>query len=185
MIWKNINLRTYTEIYAILTNTELEQDERIIYLCMLFDKDILNKPIAEFKTLSTEIMDLLKSEPKKTKVKDKYKLNGTTYKLHKDFGTLTTSQFIDFQNYLKDGFELQDYNKTLSVFLIPEGETYNNGNYDMKQLQTDIDKYLSIVDALTIADFFLRISEVFVRYFQRYLHNTMKKMKKENKNNKI
>lgn len=188
MIWKNINLRTYTELYAILTNKELEQDERLIFLCMLFDNEILSKPIAEFKTLSSEIMDLLKSEPKKTKVKDKYKLNGSTYNLHKDFGTLTTSQFIDFQNYLKDGFELQDYNKVLSVFLIPEGEIYNNGNYDIKQLQADIDNYLSIVDALTIADFFLRISKVFVVYFQRYLHNTMKKMKKEkekNQDNKI
>ena len=185
MKYIDISLGQYTEIYSILTNTEIEQDERIIYLCMLFDKDILNKPIADFKTLSTEIMDLLKSEPKKTKVKDKYKLNGITYKLHKDFGTLTTSQFIDFQNYLKDGFELHNYNQVLSVFLIPEGETYNNGNYDMKQLQADIDNYLSIVDALTIADFFLRISKVFAHYFQRYLHNTMKKMKKENKNNKI
>lgn len=183
MNWKNINLRTYTEIYVILTNKDIEEDERLIFLCMLFDKDILNKPIAEFKTLSTEIMDLLKSEPKKTKVKDKYKLNGINYKLHKDFGTLTTSQFIDFQNYLKDGFELHNYNQVLSVFLIPEGETYNNGNYDIKELQNDIDNYLSIVDALTIADFFLRISKVFAHYFQQYLHNTMKKMKKENKNN--
>jgi hypothetical protein len=188
MKYTDIKLGQYVEIYSILTNVELEQDERIIYLCMLFDKDILNKPIGEFKTLSSEIMDLLKSEPKKTKVKDKYKLNGTTYRLHKDFGTLTTSQFIDFQNYLKDGFELQEYNKILSVFLIPEGEIYNNGNYDIKQLQADIDNYLSIVDALTIADFFLRISKVFVVYFQRYLHHTMKKMKKEkkkNQNNKI
>lgn len=185
MKYTDINLGQYTEIYVILTNKDIEEDERLIFLCMLFDKDILNKPIGEFKTLSTEIMDLLKSEPKKTKVKDKYKLNGTTYRLHKDFGTLTTSQFIDFQNYLKDGFELHNYNQVLSVFLIPEGETYNNGNYDIKELQNDIDDYLSIVDALTIADFFLRISKVFAHYFQRYLHKTMKKMKKENKNNKI
>ena len=184
MKYTDIKLGQYTEIYSILTNAEIEQDERIIYLCMLFDKDILNKPIAEFKTLSTEIMDLLKSEPKKTKVKDKYKLNGTTYKLHKDFGTLTTSQFIDFQNYLKDGFELQDYNKVLSVFLVPEGETYNNGNYDIKQLQNDIDNYLSIVDALTIADFFLRTTKVFLHSFQKSLQSKMKKLKKEqNKQN--
>lgn len=185
MKYTDISLGQYTEIYVILTNKDIEEDERLIFLCMLFDKDILNKPIAEFKTLSTEIMELLKTEPIKEPIKDKYKLNKTTYILHKDFGTLTTSQFIDFSNYLKDGFELQDYNKILSVFLIPEGETYNNGNYDMKQLQADIDNYLLIVDALTIADFFLRISKVFVVYFQRYLNNTMKKMKKENKNNKI
>jgi hypothetical protein len=185
MKYTDIKLGQYVEIYSILTNTELEQDERLIFLCMLFDKDILNKPIAEFKTLSTEIMELLKTEPIKEPIKDKYKLNGTNYILHKDFATLTTSQFIDFQNYLKDGFELSDYNKILSVFLIPEGETYNNGKYSIEQLQYDIDKYLSIEQALGIADFFLRISKVFVRYFQKYLHHTMKKMKKENKNNKI
>lgn len=151
---------------------------------MLFDRDILNKPIAEFKQLSNSIVELLKTEPMKNSVKDKYKLNGVTYTLHKDFGTLTTSQFIDFQNYLKDGCTFDKYNQILSVFLIPEGETYNNGKYDIKQLQRDIDDYLSITNAIGIADFFLRTTKVFLHSFQKSLQSKMKKLKKEqNKQN--
>lgn len=179
MTYKDITLKRYVEIVSLLTDGNLESDERLIYLCMLFDKVILNKPIAEFKQLTTEISSLLSTEPSKEPIKNKYKLNGTTYKLHKDFGTLTTSQFIDFQNYLKDGFELQDYNKILSVFFIPEGETYNNGNYDIEQVQYDIDNYLTIEQALGIADFFLRISKHFANYFQKYLSKKMKMMKKK------
>lgn len=184
MNYNEISLGQYTEIYSILTNTEIDQEERLIYLCMLFDKDILNKPITEFKQLSNSIVELLKTEPIKNSVKDKYKLNGVTYKLHKDFGTLTTSQFIDFQNYLKNGCTFDKYNQVLSVFLIPEGETYNNGKYDIKQLQRDIDNHLCICDGLGIADFFLRTTKVFLHSFQKSLQSKMKKLKKEqNKQN--
>ena len=183
MFYKDISLKRYTEIYNILTDNTLDQEKRLIYLCMLFDKDILNKPISEFKQLSNSIVELLKTEPTKNSVKDKYKLNGTVYKLHKDFGTLTTSQFIDFQNYLKDGCTFDKYNQILSVFLIPEGETYNNGKYDVKQLQHDIDNHLSICDCLGIADFFLRTTKVFLHSFQKSLQSKMKKLKKENKQN--
>ena len=82
MFYKDISLKNYTELYAILTNKDIEQDERLIFLCMLFDKDILNKPIAEFKTLSSEIMDLLKSEPKKTKVKDIFQIINSYNTIH-------------------------------------------------------------------------------------------------------
>lgn len=178
MTYKDITLKRYVEIVSILTDGNLESDERLIYLCMLFDNEILSKPITEFKRLTTEISGLLSTEPSKEPIKNKYKINGTTYKLHKDFGTLTTSQFIDFQNYLKDGFELQDYNKILSVFFIPDGETYNNGKYSIEQVQYDIDNYLTIEQALGIADFFLRISKHFANYFQKYLSKKMKMMKK-------
>lgn len=179
MNYKDISIGQYVELYSILTNTELEQDERLLYLCMLFDSNILQKPISEFKRLSNELITLLREEPIKETVKDKYKINGTVYRLHKDFGTLTTSQFIDFQNYLKDGFELQDYCKVLSVFLIPDGETYNNGNYDIKQLQNDIDNHLSITDALSISAFFLQIGNTFLECTQKYLRHKMKKWQKE------
>lgn len=182
MNYNEISLGRYSEIYNILTDNTLEQDERLLYLCILFDKDILNKPISEFKKLSNSIVELLKTEPMKNSVKDKYKLNGTVYKLHKDFGTLSTSQFIDFSNYLKDGCTFDKYNQVLSVFLIPDSETYNNGKYDVKQLQHDIDNHLSICDSLGIADFFLRTTKVFLHSFQKSLQSKMKKLKKEQNN---
>ena len=52
-----------------------------------------------------------------------------------DLTKVTVAQFIDYQNYIKE--TPVKFEKVLSVFIIPEGHTYNDG-YDLQQAQQDM-----------------------------------------------
>lgn len=158
MTWENINLRTYSEIYNILTSDEIEQDEKLVLITQLiFNINVLEKPIMEVKKYFDEVNSLLKTDIPKEVVQDTYIINNTKYKLFKDVEKISTAMFIDYSNYLQNNFNINNYNEFLSIFLIPETHTYNDG-YDIRKVQHDIDNYLSIVSAYSIASFFLSYS---------------------------
>lgn len=158
MSWENINLRTYAEIYNILTSDEIEQDEKLVLITQLiFNINVLEKPIMEVKKYFDEVNSLLKTDIPKEIVQDTYIINNTKYKLFKDVEKISTAMFIDYSNYLQNNFNINNYNEFLSIFLIPETHTYNDG-YDIRKVQADIDNYLPIVSAVSIADFFLSYS---------------------------
>lgn len=158
MTWKNINLRTYSEIYNILTSDEIEQDEKLVLITQLiYNINVLEKPIIEVKKYFEEVNRLLKTDIPKEAVQDTYIINNVKYKLFKDVEKISTAMFIDYSNYLQNNFNINNYNEFLSIFLIPEGHTYNDG-YDVRKVQSDIDDYLPIVSAVSIADFFLSYS---------------------------
>lgn len=168
MTWENISLKQYIEVYNIIINDDIPQDEKLVLVTqLLYGVDVLNKPITEVKTYFNAVGELLTTEPSKMPLKDKYSINGITYKLDKQIEKITTAQFIDYTNITKE-ISINNYNEFLSIFLIPEGHTYNDG-YDIRKVQNDIDNYLSIVEALSIADFFLRYSIHSLKIFRKYL----------------
>lgn len=144
MTWENISLKQYIEVYNIIINDEIPQDEKLVLVTqLLYGVDVLNKPITEVKTYFNAVGELLTTEPSKMPLKDKYSINGVTYKLDKQIEKITTAQFIDYTNITKE-ISINNYNEFLSIFLIPEGHKYNDG-YDVRKTQNDIDNYLSIV----------------------------------------
>ena len=140
----------------------------------------LNKYIEQMKFLGEKVP--------KMKLRDKYKLGQNTYILKKDLKDFTVAQWIDFQNFLKNGSDTDNYSNLLSVFFLPEGET-EYGEYDVESVRNDINNFLSIADANSIASFFLRyqktLSIVFLLSTKRKILKTplekkeKKKIKKE------
>lgn len=168
MTWENISLKQYVEIYNIIIDNDIPQDEKLVMVTqLLYGVDIINKPITEVQRYFKLVGDLLTTEPKKLPLKDKYVINDTTYILDRNIEKISTAQFIDYSNCTKE-ISINNYNEFLSIFLIPQGHKYNDG-YDIRKTQTDIDNYLSIEEALGIADFFLTYSMHSLKIFRKYL----------------
>ena len=155
MDWTKVSLKQYNDIREIILNPDFSEEDRLILLInILFGIDALKLKTSE---LNKYINDLkfLNTTPPKMKIRDKYRLGQNTYILKKDLKDFTVAQWIDFQNFLKNGSDTDNYANLLSVFFIPEGQT-EYGEYDVESVRNDINNFLSIPDATSIASFFLR-----------------------------
>ena len=158
MNWFNISLKKYIELKDLYLDPEITDEDRLFYqIKILFDIDPLKLKPTELHKCINEMKFLSEKVPK-VKLKSTYKLGQNTYVLKKDLKDFSVAQWIDFQNFLKEGSDIDNYAKLLSVFFFPEGKDvkeYGEG-YDIEQVRYDINNYLSIPDATSIASFFLR-----------------------------
>lgn len=157
MNWFNISLKKYIELKDLYLDPELSDEDRLIYqIKILFDIDPLKLKPSELHKYINEMRFLGEKIPK-VKLKSKYILGQNTYVLKKDLKDFNVSMWIDFQNFLKEGSDIDNYAKLLSVFFFPEGKDvkdYGEG-YDIEQVRQDINNHLLITDAMSISSFFL------------------------------
>ena len=158
MNWFNISLKKYIELKDLYLDPEITDEDRLLYqIKILFDIDPLKLKTTELHKYINEMKFLGEKIPK-VKLKSKYVLGENTYVLKKDLKDFNVSMWIDFQNFLKEGGgNIDNYYKILSVFFFPEGKDvkdYGEG-YDIEQVRNDINNHLSIIDANSIASFFL------------------------------
>ena len=156
MNWTELSLKKYNEIKDLYLDTELSDEDRLIYqIRILFDVDPLKLKTSELHKYINDMKFLGEKVPK-VKLKSTYKLGENTYTLRKDLRFLTVAQWLDFQNFLKDsGGDTDNYANLLSVFFFPKGETEYGENYDIEQVRQDINNHLSIAEAMSISSFFL------------------------------
>ena len=155
MNWTDVSLKQYNDIKEIYLNPEFSDEDRIILLInILFGIDALKLKTSELNKY-LEQMKFLNSAPPKMKLKDKYKLGENWYILKKDLKDFTVAQWIDFQNFLKNGADTDNFANLLSVFFLPENQEEYGENYNIEEVRQDINNHLSIADANSIAGFFL------------------------------
>lgn len=152
--WKDVTLAEFSQIRAILNDEGRDSEEKMIGLAAVLqgvDEDtILEMPLDKVAPIF-EMVQGLDKKPEPAKVRKTYLLNGWTLKVSDK--TMTLAQWIDFQNYARDGFE-DHLGDILSVVLIPEGKKYNE-DYDMALLKRDLQLF-SVGDALAVCFFFQR-----------------------------
>ena len=157
MNWFNISLKKYIELKDLYLDPELSDEDRLIYqIKILFDIDPLKLKPTELHKYINEMRFLGEKVPK-VKLKSTYVLGENTYVLKKDLKDFSVAQWLDWNNFLKEGSDIDNYAKLLSVFFFPDGKDvkdYGEG-YDIEQVRNDINNYLSIPDATSIASFFL------------------------------
>ena len=154
MNWTEVSLKQYNDIKQIFLEPDFSEEDRIILLInILFGVDALKLKTSEINSYVSQLK-FLSTNPPKMKLKEKYKLGENWYILRRNLKDFTVAQWIDFQNFLKNGADTDNYNNLLSVFFLPEGQT-EYGEYDVEQVRNDINNYLSISDATSIASFFL------------------------------
>ena len=157
MNWFNISLKKYIELKDLYLDPEITDEDRLFYqIKILFDIEPLKLKPTELHKYINEMKFLGEKVPK-VKLKSTYKLGENTYILKKDLKDFSVAQWVDFQNFLKEGSDIDNYAKLLSVFFFPEGKDvkdYGEG-YDIEQVRNDINNHLSIIDATSIASFFL------------------------------
>lgn len=154
MKWTDLTLDKFNELKEIYLDPELDEQDRVLYqIQVIFEKDPFKMKMQELNKYIKE-MDFLSEKIPNMKVADKYVLGGETLVLSKKIQDFTVAQWLDFTNFIKNGSTTDNYPAILSVFLIPKGKEYNE-NYDIDEVRKLIGKYLSIPDAMAVADFFL------------------------------
>ena len=160
MNWTDVSLKKYIEIKDLYLDPEFSDEDRIILLInILFGVDALKLKTTELNKY-IEQMKFLGEKVPKMKIREKYKLGENWYILRRNLKDFNVSMWIDFQNFLKNGSDTDNYANLLSVFFLPEGQTEYGENYDVEQVRQDINNHLSIADANSIAGFFLRYQKI-------------------------
>ena len=155
MNWTDVSLKQYNDIKQIFLEPDFSEEDRIILLInILFGIDALKLKTTELNKYVNDLKFLNTTLPK-MKLKEKYKLGENWYILRRNLKDFTVAQWIDFQNFLKNGADTDNFANLLSVFFIPEGQTEYGENYNIEEVRQDINNHLSIADASSLAGFFL------------------------------
>ena len=184
MNWTELSLKKYNDIKDLYLDTELSDEDRLIYqIRILFDVDPLKLKTSELRNYIDKMKFLGEKVPK-VKLKSTYKLGENTYTLKKDLRNLTVAQWLDWQNFLKDGgSDTDNYANLLSILFFPKGETEYGDGYDIEEVRRDINNHLSIAEAMSISSFFLTYRKKLLLLFLLYTKKQILKtpLTKENK----
>lgn len=160
MNWTNISLGKYNQIKEIFLDPDFTEEDRLIYeIKILFGVDALKLNLNELHKYINELSFLGEKIPK-MKIKETYNLGGNVYILKKNLKDFTVAQWIDWQNFLKNGADTDNFANLLSVFFFPKGESEYAEGYDIETVRHDLNDFLSIADALSISSFFLLYRKV-------------------------
>ena len=189
--WENISIDKYYEIKDILDDeTDDDITKNVKMVAVITDKDedeVWSMDMAEAGEYISRLQFLNKFElPKNPNMK--IKLPNYDLVVMKDVSRISVAQYVDFQNFVKlplrEGME-----KILSIFLIPEGCSYNTG-YDIIDLQKEIRENISFRVAEGLLSFFIeKYGELLIHslvYCRRQVKKTkdpemMEKFKKTEK----
>ena len=169
MNWNDISIKQYNDIKNLYLDTELSDEDRLILqINILFGVDALKLKTNELHKYINE-MKFLGSKIPKMKLKKEYQLGNNTYTLKKELKDVTVAQWIDWQNFLKDGSDTDNYANLLSIFFFPKGEDEYGDGYDIEQVRSDINNHLSIAEAMSISSFFLTYRKALSIRFLLYM----------------
>ena len=177
--WNKMSIKDYCKIQEYANNKEMEAFDVevgfISVLCGVSEEEILNLPVPEFQRLRSQGQFIAEFPETKAKAPKKLILNNKEYEVHTDMSKIITSQYIDFQTFIK----LNDLNKylpnILACFIVPKGCQYGDGNYDMDELIEDIRNELGVLTAMEMCNFFMK---AFLSYMDAILRYSEKKMRK-------
>lgn len=154
-IWDNISVGEFIELRTIITDESRDAESKKIAIAALLqgvtEDELLDMPLAEAHE-AFELAEQLNSRPKRARVRTIYRVGPWTLRAT-EAQEMSVAQWVDFQTY---GREMEKHLvDILSVALVPEGKSYNDG-YDIEKLKVDITNKMMIPDALAVCFFFQR-----------------------------
>ena len=153
--WDNISVGEFVEIKAILDDKSRAFDEKQIALAALLkgisEDELLTMPLDEARE-AFALANSLDCPPKRSRIRRLYQVGAWTLRATES-KDMTVAQWVDFQTF---GRQMEkNLVEVLSVALVPNGKTYNEG-YDIEALKRDIRNKMMIPDALAVCFFFQR-----------------------------
>jgi hypothetical protein len=174
---KNINDFTIKE-YQEYTNL-LKNDDSIFDILAMHG--IENSYELDNNTFTKYRQEAASMQLKNVGTKLIYQIGNQKYKACLNLTKIKAAQFIDFQGYMSD-YKLE---QVLSVFLIPIKKSIlgkqiankYNDNYDVLEVQNNIFNNMKMIDANSLASFFLTSSINLLEVKKAYSEKQMMKMK--------
>lgn len=180
--WDSITIEKYYGIKDILDDEStdyLTKNVQLVSLILDVDEDeVWNMDLSIVGDYIDKLQFLNRFElPKSPNLK--IKLPSYNLLVMKDLSKINMSQYVDFQNFASLPLR-ESMDKILSIFLIPEGKTYNT-DYDILDLQREIRDNISFRTAEGLFNFFLmEFSGLLIRSLNSY-RKMMKKEKDQRK----
>lgn len=181
--WDKISIKKFNEIKDIFSEKKLTEESDILdtnirlvaCLCDSTEDEVINLPVNELNNLLSQT-DFLKEEPK-VNIRTEYEVCGEKYELVTDLKKITTSQYIDYQTFIKDGYK--NMANICAVFLLPKGKKYGE-NYDILDIGSIFEQNLRYVDAMAIFGFFFLQFKISIKIIlDSSIRMMKKKMRKE------
>ena len=177
--YEKLTIGVYDELQEIYESNISDYEKNVEIVALFNDMDVADVEDLSLTTFNTLLQStaFLYEMPKKKIVATKYILGGTEFDVVLDMQSLTVSQYLDYQEFVKN----PDKNRVelLSVFLVPMGKKY--GDYNMQEVHKLIRDNLSIIDAIALTDFFLLLSQSLMKVTLRSLKRRLKRMKRKMK----
>ena len=177
--YRKLSIAKYDEIKKIMEKDIDDIDKQVELIACLADIDIdkvYNFPLTKYEELVEKASFLLELPKPKNNFPNKLSIGDRKYSIMKNVEKMTTGQYIDLQTYIKNDMGIA---YILTTIIIPEGCEYNDGKYNIDDLQKDIYNNFNIEDAISIAFFLRRKLQIIIESTLHFLDWKLKKMKKK------
>lgn len=182
--WSDITINDYKEILEIQQreyDSDLEKGIAVLsVLCGVDEDELYSIPISQLNGLLSGISWMNNEFTFNQNWNSKYiKINGVKYDVIVDINKFTVAQYADFQIYWDKRDDVNYMGKLLTIFIIPDGKKYNDG-YDIVELASILENYVSITDYNSVCFFFLKDLTLSTKASLYYsVWETMKMIRKE------
>lgn len=182
--WSDITINDYKEILEIQQreyDSDLEKGIAVLsVLCGVDEDELYSIPISQLNGLLSGISWMNNEFTFNQNWNSKYiKINGVKYDVIVDINKFTVAQYADFQIYWDKRDDVNNMGKLLTIFIIPDGKKYNEG-YDIVELASILENYVSITDYNSVCFFFLKDLMLSTKASLFYsVWETMKMIRKE------
>jgi hypothetical protein len=180
--YKELTIGKFQELHKVDWMSKEDIDKQVTMIAILNDmteEEVLLLPIPKYTKLASNTAFLQQPPKPHNKIPNKFKINDNEYVLLSDVRDMTAGQYIDYQQYVAaDDLDLY-LPYIISCFLIPKGKKY--GEYNIDAVIDEIRNYLSVEEALSIANFFTKKSQNLTRATLFCLEWKMKRARKKMK----
>ena len=170
--WDQVSLKKYQMMLAVDPESEDAGLERMAIANDMTLDELMNAPLTEANDMA-EAMQFMQKPPKPRHTKKVYVINGREYTLKADPRSITTAQYIDYDQLQNKA----DLLEVLAIVMVPPGHLYNDG-YDFEQAKSDMGD-LTVEDAVSISDFFTRALSLYTLVAIRQAMKALKQAKKD------
>lgn len=154
-LWDNISVGEFLDLRTIIADEGRSAEDRQIAIAALLqgvsEDELLTMPLDEARE-AFALANSLDTPPKRSRIRRLYQVGAWTLRATES-KDMTVAQWVDFQTFGRD--MEKNIVEVLSVALVPNGKTYNEG-YDIEALKRDIRNKMMIPDALAVCFFFQR-----------------------------
>lgn len=169
MNWNDITFKQFEQM-SELDESLLPEEKTYEIMRIIYGEDVFDLPVIEFKAKANQLSFLNDPMPQPL-VRKSYKVNDTKYTMMQDIHNMSTAQYIDYTNFIKQ----KNFKGCVAVFLIPEGHKYNDG-YDIADTINDIE-HMPAPEVAALSFFFKRYLTSYIVILTLYLRRKIKKDK--------
>ena len=187
--WSNITVEDFYKLKEIEESKDTEDIKQLKKLAFIIEKPyevLKNYSLQDIQDLAPNLNNLswqlfsdTFEKQKKNKI-TKIKLNGKEYIVWVDIPSMTYAQFVAFQ----EANRTQNISAIWTSIIIPKGKKYGE-DYDMDELQNDIQKYMKFIDSQVLLFFFAQTLVNSLNSLVTSSIQMMSKMKKQTLLNRI